>query len=100
MRRLIFLSLMLFGAVLHAQTTVTGKVVDENNEPIIGANVVLIDQPQIVIENGQFKNDGDFSAGKSTVHFKGIANTENSTIGGALQPSTSWRSKVEPGTGE
>nr|WP_299342281.1 TonB-dependent receptor [Allomuricauda sp.] len=42
MRRLIFLSLMLMGAALHAQTTVSGKVVDENNEPVIGANVVLI----------------------------------------------------------
>ena len=33
---------MLFGAASFAQTTVTGKVVDENNEPIPGANVVLI----------------------------------------------------------
>jgi outer membrane receptor protein involved in Fe transport len=33
---------MLFGIVAYAQTTVQGKVVDENNEPIPGANVVLM----------------------------------------------------------
>ncbi len=33
---------MLFGVVSYAQTTVQGKVVDENNEPIPGANVVLV----------------------------------------------------------
>lgn len=33
---------MLFGAISFAQTTVQGKVVDENNEPIPGTNVVLI----------------------------------------------------------
>ena len=33
---------MLFGAVSFAQTTISGKVVDENNEPIPGVNVVLV----------------------------------------------------------
>lgn len=33
---------MLFGVISYAQTTVQGKVVDENNEPIPGANVVLV----------------------------------------------------------
>ncbi len=33
---------MLFGAASYAQTTVQGKVVDENNEPIPGTNVVLV----------------------------------------------------------
>nr|WP_299072290.1 TonB-dependent receptor [uncultured Allomuricauda sp.] len=42
MRRLIIISLMLFGAASYAQTTVQGKVVDENNEPIPGTNVVLV----------------------------------------------------------
>lgn len=42
MRRLIVLSLMLFGAMSYGQTTVQGKVVDEKNEPIPGANVVLV----------------------------------------------------------
>lgn len=42
MRRLFSISLMLFGIVTYAQTTVQGTVVDENNEPIPGANVVLM----------------------------------------------------------
>lgn len=42
MRKLIPVFLALFGMLSYAQTTVTGKVVDENNEPIPGANVVLI----------------------------------------------------------
>ncbi|MGX1928378.1 TonB-dependent receptor [Flagellimonas sp. 2504JD4-2] len=42
MRRLMIISLMLFGVISYAQTTVQGKVVDENNEPIPGANVVLV----------------------------------------------------------
>jgi len=36
-----FVSLMLLGLATYGQTTVQGKVVDENNEPIPGANVVL-----------------------------------------------------------
>ncbi len=42
MRRLMFFALMLFGFATYAQTTVQGKVVDANNEPIPGANVVLV----------------------------------------------------------
>ncbi|MEM7484512.1 MAG: TonB-dependent receptor [Bacteroidota bacterium] len=42
MRRLMILSLMFFGAVSYAQTTVQGTVVDESNEPIPGANVILV----------------------------------------------------------
>ena len=37
-----FISLMLLGVVSYAQTTIQGKVVDENNQPILGANVVLV----------------------------------------------------------
>ena len=37
-----FVSLMLLGLASYGQTTVQGKVVDENNEPIPGANVVLV----------------------------------------------------------
>ncbi len=37
-----FVSLMLMGLATFGQTTVQGKVVDENNEPIPGANVVLV----------------------------------------------------------
>ncbi len=42
MRRLVILSLMLFGAFTYAQTTVQGNVVDESNTPIPGANVILV----------------------------------------------------------
>ncbi|MEX0312549.1 MAG: carboxypeptidase-like regulatory domain-containing protein, partial [Allomuricauda sp.] len=42
MRRLVILSFMLFGYLTYAQTTVQGTVVDENNEPIPGTNVVLV----------------------------------------------------------
>ncbi|WP_431162330.1 TonB-dependent receptor [Flagellimonas beolgyonensis] len=42
MKRLMFISLMLIGMVATAQTTIQGKVVDANNEPIPGANVVLV----------------------------------------------------------
>ncbi|MGW9684285.1 TonB-dependent receptor [Flagellimonas sp. 2504JD1-5] len=42
MRRLMIVSLMLFGVIAYAQTTVQGKVVDQNNEPIPGANVILV----------------------------------------------------------
>ncbi len=42
MKRLIVLSLLLLSTISYAQTTVQGKVVDEKNEPIPGANVVLV----------------------------------------------------------
>nr|WP_321415750.1 TonB-dependent receptor [uncultured Allomuricauda sp.] len=42
MKKLMFVSLMLLGLASYGQTTVQGKVVDENNEPIPGANVVLV----------------------------------------------------------
>ncbi|MCL6267480.1 TonB-dependent receptor [Flagellimonas myxillae] len=42
MRRLMILSLLLFGSLTYAQTTVQGTVVDENNDPIPGTNVVLV----------------------------------------------------------
>ncbi|MEC3964779.1 TonB-dependent receptor [Flagellimonas halotolerans] len=42
MKKLMFLSLMLLGLATYGQTTVQGKVVDENNDPIPGANVVLV----------------------------------------------------------
>ncbi|MDF0715077.1 TonB-dependent receptor [Muricauda sp. 334s03] len=42
MKKLMFVSLMLLCLATYGQTTVQGKVVDENNEPIPGANVVLV----------------------------------------------------------
>ena len=42
MRTLLLLCLLLLGVGLHAQTTVTGNVSDENNDPVPGANVVIV----------------------------------------------------------
>lgn len=41
MRKLLSLALLLSGFIGLSQTTVNGKVVDQNNEPIPGANVVI-----------------------------------------------------------
>ena len=48
-----------------------------------GTKVVVNGNPQIVINDGDFTNNGDFSAGNSTVQLTGDAATEHSTIGGA-----------------
>ncbi len=42
MRTVLFLSALLFALGSFAQTTISGKVVDQNNEPIPGANVVIV----------------------------------------------------------
>lgn len=42
MRTILFLALLLFAFVGFSQTTVSGKVVDQNNEPVPGANVVIV----------------------------------------------------------
>ena len=65
--------LILFPFFLSAQ----GGLIIES-----GAKVVVSDSPQIVINNGKFKNDGDFTAGSSTVHITGTTGVVNSTIGG------------------
>ncbi len=41
MKTPLFIALLLFGFASFAQTTVSGKVVDQNNEPIPGANIVI-----------------------------------------------------------
>ncbi len=41
MRTVLLLCLLLFGTGMYAQTTVTGKVVDQNGQPVPGANVVI-----------------------------------------------------------
>ncbi len=48
-----------------------------------GAHVVASDQLHIVVENGRFENNGNFSAANSTVHITGSAETDDSTIGGS-----------------
>ena len=42
MRTILFLSLLLLGTFGHAQTTIKGNVVDQNNEPVPGANVIIV----------------------------------------------------------
>ena len=42
MRAILFLSLLMLGGFGFAQTTITGNVVDPDNEPVPGANVVIV----------------------------------------------------------
>ena len=51
------ISLLLFGTLVHAQTTVQGKVVDGNGLPIPGANVLLVGQAQGTVTDF----DGNFT---------------------------------------
>ncbi|MGB5370405.1 MAG: TonB-dependent receptor, partial [Flavobacteriaceae bacterium] len=41
MKTILLFSLLLLGSLGFAQTTVNGKVIDQNNEPVPGANVVI-----------------------------------------------------------
>ncbi|WP_127140152.1 TonB-dependent receptor [Flagellimonas marinaquae] len=64
MKRLMFVSLMLLGlATTYGQTTVRGTVVDENNAPIPGANVVLVGKA----EGTTTDFDGNFTFNTSEV---------------------------------
>lgn len=42
MRTLLILFLLMFGAVGFSQTTISGTVVDQNNEPVPGTNLVIV----------------------------------------------------------
>ncbi len=42
MRAILFLSLLMLGTIGFAQTTINGNVVDQNNEPVPGANVIIV----------------------------------------------------------
>ena len=42
MRTILFFSLLMLGTLGFAQTTISGNVVDQNNEPVPGANVIII----------------------------------------------------------
>ncbi|MGB5554825.1 MAG: TonB-dependent receptor [Flavobacteriaceae bacterium] len=41
MRKILLLSMLMLGAIGFSQTTVNGKVVDQNNEVVPGANIVI-----------------------------------------------------------
>ena len=63
MRKLLFIALLLSGFSGISQTIVSGKVVDQNNEPIPGANVVI-----------------DGKAIGTTADFDGLFNLETSEV--------------------
>ena len=63
MKRVLFLALLFFGGFAIAQTTVNGKVVDQNNEPIPGANIVITGKAIGATANF----DGDFTLETSEV---------------------------------
>ena len=42
MRTVLFLALMVFGTFGYAQTNINGNVVDQNNDPVPGANIVIV----------------------------------------------------------
>jgi len=62
MRTLLLISLLLFGTFGVAQTTITGKVVDENSEPVPGANVVIVGKAEGAVTDF----DGNFSLSTET----------------------------------
>ncbi len=57
MKKLFFVFTLLFGATLIAQTTVTGKVVDQNGEPVPSANVLLLGKAEGTVADF----DGNFT---------------------------------------
>ena len=57
MKKLFFVFTFLFGATLIAQTTVTGKVVDQNGEPVPSANVLLLGKAEGTVADF----DGNFT---------------------------------------
>lgn len=42
MRTILLLSFLMFGTLTYSQTTINGNVVDQNNVPVPGANVVIV----------------------------------------------------------
>ena len=56
-KQLLFVAALLLSVVAMAQTKVTGKVVDETNEPLPGASVVI----KGTSTGGQTDFDGNFT---------------------------------------
>ena len=61
MKKLIFVLGLLLGSFTYAQTTVTGTVVDENNDPIPGANLAVVG----IAEGAVADFDGNFTLSTS-----------------------------------
>jgi len=57
MRTILFLSLLLLGTFGYAQTTIKGNVVDQNNEPVPGANVIIVGKAEGAVSDF----DGNFT---------------------------------------
>lgn len=49
MRKLILFSFLIFGALGYSQTTIKGKVVDQNGQPVSSANVVIVGKAEGVV---------------------------------------------------
>ena len=61
MKKIIFAFSLLIGLTSFAQTTVTGKVVDSNNDPVPGANVVVVGKAEGAVADF----DGNFTLNTS-----------------------------------
>lgn len=73
MKSQILIILFFLPLLIHAQG---GFIIEENTHVVIEGN------PNLIINNGKFVNDGNFDADNSTVIFTGSAPTAESTIGG------------------
>lgn len=49
MRKLILFSFLIFGVLGYSQTTIKGKVVDQNGQPVSSANVVIVGKAEGVV---------------------------------------------------
>jgi len=77
MKRILSMIAVLFSTIIFAQTTVTGSVSDENNNPIPGANVVASATTGTVADfDGNFSLSVDqmppFSINVSSVGFDSV----------------------------
>lgn len=61
MKKLIFVFALLTGFMTYAQTTITGKVVDQNNDPVPGANIIVVG----IAEGAVADFDGNFTLSTS-----------------------------------
>ncbi|SFW62241.1 TonB-dependent receptor [Cellulophaga fucicola] len=51
MRKIILFSFLIFGVLGYSQTTIKGKVVDQNDQPVSSANVVIVGKAEGVVAN-------------------------------------------------
>ncbi|BFP41514.1 TonB-dependent receptor [Flavobacteriaceae bacterium GF1] len=63
MKKIIFAFSLLIGLTSYAQTTISGKVVDPNNDPVPGANILVIGKAEGAVADF----DGNFTLNTSEV---------------------------------